>query len=173
MAKHMVKCSICGETFDANENDYVKTHNGRRYAHTYCFEHQEELKTQDQKDREQLEAYIKILLNVEQLNPRIYKSINDYLKQYNYTYKGIFQALVYFYEVKGNDKSKANGSIGIVPYCYQDAFNYFLAMWEAQQKNEVKVINHYKPSVEEITIPRPQVKVTKRKLFSFLDEEEE
>jgi hypothetical protein len=63
MAKHMVKCSICGETFDANEVAYVKTYNGRRYAHTYCFEHQEELKTQDQKDKEQLEAYIKILLN--------------------------------------------------------------------------------------------------------------
>ena len=46
-------------------------------------------------------------------------------------------------------------------------------MWEAQQRNEVKVINHYKPEIEEVTIPRPQVKVTKRKLFSFLDEEEE
>lgn len=175
MAKHMVKCSICGESFDANIVPFVKTYNGRRYAHVECFENQENIKTQDQKDKEQLEAYIKILLDVEQLNPRIYKTLYDYTKNYNFTYKGIFQALVYFYEVKGNDKAKARatGTIGIVPFVYQEAFNYFLALWEAQQKNEVKVITHYKPEVEEVIIPRPQIKkATKRNLFSFLDEEE-
>ena len=172
-AKHMVKCSVCGQPFDANIVPFVKTYNGRRYAHVECFENQENIKTQDQKDKEQLEEYIKVLLNMEQLNPRIYKTIYDYIKQYNFTYKGILQALVYFYEIKGNDKSKANGSIGIVPFVYQESFNYFLALWEAQQRNEVKVINHYKPDVEEVVIPRPQAKTIKRNLFSFLDEEEE
>lgn len=172
MAKqHLVKCSVCGQTFDAETTPYVKTYKGRRYAHVYCVDHKEEVMTQEQKDREQLEIYLRELLQVEQLNPRTYKVLNDYFKLYNYTSKGILQALVYFYEVKGNDKAKITDTIGIVPYVYQDAFNYFLTLWEARQKNEVKAINEYRPDVEEVVIPRPQAKITKRKLFTFLDEE--
>ena len=96
----------------------------------------------------------------------------DYITQYKYTYKGILQALVYFYEIKGNDKSKANGSIGIVPFVYQEAFDYFMVLWEARQKNEVKVISNFKPDVEEVEIPPPRRTVIKRKLFTFLDEED-
>lgn len=172
MAKHIVKCSICGEQFDANAVPFEKTHSGRRYAHTECFNNQENLKTQEQKDKEQLEAYIKELLKVEKLNPRVYKLMYDYITQYKYTYKGILQALVYFYEIKGNDKSKANGSIGIVPFVYQEAFDYFMVLWEARQKNEVKVISNFKPDVEEVEIPPPRRTVIKRKLFTFLDEED-
>lgn len=171
-SKHMVKCSVCGEYFDAETTPYEKTHKGRRYAHVYCIEHRDELISQDQKDKEQLEGYLKEILQVEQLTPRFYKSLNDFIKLYNYTYKGIFQALVYFIEIKQNDKSKITESLGIVPYIYKDAYNYFFALWEARQKNEVKVIDKYKPDVEEVTIPRPQAKVTKRKLFTFLDEDE-
>jgi hypothetical protein len=84
--------------------------------------------------------------------------------------------LVYFYEIKGNSIEKANGGIGIVPYVYQNAFNYYYALWEAQQKIEQKVpiIQEYVPKVVEIRIPNPERKVKKkRNLFSFLDEEEE
>lgn len=171
MARHMVKCSICGEQFDANIIPFEKTHNGHRYAHVECFNHQEELKTQEQKDRERLEEYIKKLFNIEKLNPRLYKTLKQYIDEYNYSYSGILKALTYFYEVKGNDVSKANGGIGIVPYCYQDAYNYYYSLWVARQKNNEKVIHNYEPEILEIVIPSPERKVFKRKLFSFLDEE--
>lgn len=171
MAKHIVKCSICGQQFDANETPYEKTHSGRRYAHKECFENQEKLKTQEQKDKEQLELYIKHLFNSTTINPRTYRLIKQYIDEYNYTYKGIFQALTYFYEVKGNSIDKANGSIGIVPFIYQDAYNYYYSLWLARQRNEEKIIKNYEPAVIEVVIPRPQRKVTKRELFSFLDEE--
>ena len=74
------------------------------------------------------------------------------------------------YEIKGGDKSKANGGIGIVPYVYKDAYNYHYNLWLAQQKNKDVKIELYTPQVKEIVIPRPQRKVKKRQLFTFLDE---
>ena len=61
----------------------------------------------------------------------------------------------------------------IVPYIYQQAYRYYYSLWEAQQKNENKVVQEYVPVVKEIVIPIPERKIKKRKLFAFLDEEEE
>ena len=169
--KHMVKCSICNLTFDANSTPFVKTHNGRRYAHESCYEHREELKTPEQKDFEQLEAYLKQLFQVEKLNARTFQLLTQYVNEYHYTYNGILKAVKFFYEIKKNDISKSNNSIGIVPFCYDDAQRYYYSLWEAQQKNSLKVIEEYKPEVEEIKIAPPERKIVKRKLFSFLDEE--
>ena len=44
LAKHLVKCFYCSETFDANEEDFIKV-NARRYAHRRCAEKQEFEKT--------------------------------------------------------------------------------------------------------------------------------
>ena len=79
---------------------------------------------------------------------------------------------MYFYEIKGKSLDKAQGGIGIVPYIYQDAYNYYYALWEAQQKNKDIVVEQYVPQVKEILIPIPERKTRSRKLFTFLDEEE-
>jgi hypothetical protein len=101
------------------------------------------------------------------------KQINDYKNNQNYSYTGILKALTYFYEVKGNSTEKANGGIGIVPYVYQDAYNYYYHIWMAKQTNEVKPIEQYSaPPARVIVIPPPKRVEKKRKLFSFLDEEE-
>lgn len=172
MAKHLVKCSICGEQFDANEIAYVKT-SSRRYAHASCKEKQDNELTQEEKDKIVLEDYIKKLFNISIITPKIRKQIKDYTENYNFTYSGIHKALVYFFEIKGNSIEKANQGIGIVGYVYKQAFDYYYALWQAQQKNVNKEISDYEPKVVEITIKSPQRKPKKRKLFSFLDKEEE
>jgi hypothetical protein len=93
------------------------------------------------------------------------------MSKYNYTYSGIHRSLEYFYEVKGNSLDKANGGIGIVPFVYQDAYNYYYSLWLAKEKNKLKNIEEFVPKTVEVKIPIPQRKVKKRKLFSFLDEE--
>ena len=100
--------------------------------------------------------------------------VKQYREEYNYTYSGMYKALKYFYEIKGSDVKKANGGIGIIPYIYKQAHDYYYALWEAQQRNEnkVEVIQSYVPQVQEIRIKRPQLKPKKRDLFTFLDEEE-
>ena len=56
-----------------------------------------------------------------------------------YTYKGIQQALYYFFEVEHNSVSKANESIGIVPYVYERAQDYFRKQNNLQEKIATKV----------------------------------
>ena len=143
----------------------------RRYAHLTCALAAENEKSQAEKDKEDLEKYIMELLEEEYISPRVRKQMNGYVDEYNFTYSGMKKALVYFYEVKGNDKSNAKGGIGIIPYVYRDAYNYYYSLWLANQKNEHKVITDYKPVVREVRIPPPQLKPRKRRLFSFFEED--
>ena len=170
--KHIVKCAICGESFDANIEPFVKV-NSKRYAHVECYNQNNNQKTQEQGDLEALENYIKKLFNETYINARIRKQLKIFKDQYNYTYSGILKALIYFFDIKGNSIENANGGIGIVPYIYKEAFDYYYSLWLANQKNENKNIEEYIPIVREIRIPIPQRKFKKRKIFSFLDEEAE
>ena len=121
---------------------------------------------------QELEEYILSLFKIDFIGARIRKQINQYIEEYHYTYSGIRKALYYFYEIKGNSIEKANGGIGIIPYIYNEAYDYFFAIWKAQEVNNNKNIEKYVPSATEIIIKNPERKVKKRKLFSFLDEVE-
>lgn len=136
-----------------------------------CHAAAEANKSQEQKDLEALEAYIKKLFGETTINPRTRKFINQYINEYKYTYSGILKSLVYFFEVQGNSIEKANGSIGIVPYIYDKAFQYYYALWLANQQNENKVMKDYVPTSREVVIRPPQSTVKRRKLFTFLDKE--
>lgn len=169
---HIVTCVYCKQRFDRDKFPYVQV-SARRYAHQECSLTEEQKISKEEQDKIDLENYILKLFKVDYVDARVRKQIKQYREEFNYTYSGIRKALTYFYEVKGNSIEKANGGIGIVPYVYQNAYNYYLALWQAQQKNQDKVLNDYVPRVKEIVIPRPQRKVKKRELFTFLDEEKE
>ena len=73
-------------------------------------------------------------------------------------------------------KEKSYGRIGIVPFIYSEALNYYKALWETQQKNENIVRQQDKAGiipVSEVRIHPPSRRPMrkKRKLFSFLEEE--
>ena len=164
----IVVCAYCKKSFNKKDNEYVKV--GQKYSHKVCAELEDK---REKTDAEKLDIYIMNLYNTDFVSPRIKKQINQFIKDYNYTYSGIHKALIYYYEIKKRPLDTRYTGIGIVPYVYQDAYNYYYALWLAQQKNESKDINKYIPKEWEIHIPVPQRNVKKRKLFSFLDEEEE
>lgn len=168
---HRVKCYYCGHTFDRDKEPFVEV-STRRYAHATCAESAKKSVAQEALDKEELEKYIMGLFKTSFVDPRIQKQIKQYHDEYQYTYSGMRKALIYFYEVKGNSLEKANGGIGILPYIYKKAHDYYYALWQAQQKNDAKVIVEYVPVVKEIVIPNPERNIKKRKLFTFLDEEE-
>lgn len=167
---HFVKCLYCSERFDRDKEEAIAV-NGRRYAHKLCFERHESSKTKEQKDLENLQDYIKKLFNQTYINARVNKQIKDMVDQYNYSYSGMLRSLIYFYEVKGNSLEKANGGIGIVPYIYQDAYNYYYELFMAQERNKDKSIKDYiSPSIE-IVIKSPKRKPRLSNKFNFLDQE--
>lgn len=168
---HRVKCYYCGKTFDRDKEPFVLV-STRRYAHKDCADGAQKSEFQEVKDKEELEAYIMQLFNTDYVDARIQKQIKQYHEEYNFTYSGMRKALIYFYEIKGNSLEKSNGGIGILPYIYKRAHDYYYALWQAQQKNETKEIATFVPKVKEVTILNPQRQVKTRKLFTFLDEEE-
>lgn len=182
---HEVVCSICGQKFDRDKIEAVKT-SARRYAHATCILRNGSLEEQakaeqilaeqakSERDLIALEDYVKKLFNIEDVTRKIKKQINTFHEEYKYTYSGILKSLIYFYEIKGNSLEKSNGGIGIVPYVYDEAKVYYIRIWQAQQINQAKPIEQYiKPQEVIIKISNPvQRKRTRNKLFTFLDEEE-
>ena len=166
---HYVICSKCGKRFDRDKIQAVKS-GARRYAHYDC-DPSGEIVPLPQKDPDliQLEDYIQKLLG-EDYNPaRVKKQIKDYVEEYNYTYSGILKSLVYFYEVKGNSKDKANGGIGIVPFVYKDAYNYYYDLFVAQNSNTHKDVRTITSKIKEVIISPPKIILPKR--FFNLDDE--
>lgn len=171
---HYVVCPICGKRFDRDKAEVVP-YGARRYAHKECSERKEAVEfTQEQKDKKALEEYIMKLFNTDHVEPIVQKQIKKYITENKYTYSGILKALIYFYEIKKGDISKANGRISIVEYIYSDAKRYYYSIWEAQQQNKVKKIEDFqKPKDIEIVIPPPQRVRKRSKLFRFLEEEDD
>ena len=163
-----VTCEYCKKPMSRKDDDCVALGNGK-YAHKGCVEIES---TRELTDQEKLDRYIMQLFKIDYVHQRIQRQINEYMRQYNYTYSGIRKSLYYWYEVKGNSIDRANGGIGIVPYIYNDAYRYFYSLWEAKQKNKDVDVTAYKPDEIVIQIPAPQRNIKKRKLFTFLDEEE-
>ena len=166
---HKVKCYYCNMIFDRDKTVDCVAVSARRYAHLECHINAQSKKSQEEQDLEALEEYILQLLQLENITPRVRKQINDFKAQYNYTYTGMRKALVYFYEVKGNSKDKANGGIGIVPYIYEESYRYFFEQWQRKQKNAELQIDNYVPQSKVVTIVSPKKTPIKKRLFSFLD----
>ena len=172
---HNVKCTVCGCTFDRDKVQAVKS-GARRYAHYSCLPTGElvDLPKKEEKDPDlvALEEYVKKMFNEDYVNARVRKQISDFREEYNYTYSGMLKSLVYFYEVKGNSLEKSNGGIGIIPFVYKDAYNYYLSLYMAQMQNKTKNIKNYTSKTKEITIVPPTIK-KKIKFFDIGEEDNE
>ena len=101
----------------------------------------------------------------------INKQIKDFQKEYQYSLSGMLKSLIWFYEVKGNNPEKSNGGIGIIPYAYQDAYNYYYSLFVAQSQNATVNIQEITNKVKEVVIPPPEIK-TPIRLFNLEDEDD-
>lgn len=163
---HKVKCKYCQETFDRDKEPFVKV-SERRYAHKLCFEQNQAEKTQEEKDLEALEQYIMNLFSEQYIGPRIRKQIKEYKENYNYSYSGMLKTLIWWFEVKGNSVEKANGGIGIIPYIYQQACDYYYALFLAKKANENKDLSYLNKNTKTIHIKPPSTNVKSHKLFQI------
>lgn len=167
---HYCICSVCNVRFDRDKIQAVKS-GGRRYAHYSCMPNGEKVPLpQVDEDLVKLTNYAEQLLGKDYNAARVKKQIKDFKEEYGYSYSGMLKSLIYFYEVKGNSKDKANGGIGIVPFIYNDAYNYYLSLFKANQANINVDIQQYTSKTKEITIKPPSVRVIKH-FFKFLEED--
>lgn len=170
MAKAIVKCLYCGVQFDRLAEPCVKIKT--RYAHEQCAKEHEEKIPQEKKDEEALKDYIKEKFKENANWALINKQLKTYISSGDYTYKGILKTLQYWYDLKHNDISKAKGGLGIIPYVYGQALDYYYNLYLAQQVNEGKDISVITQS-REITIRYPERKTKPFKLHNLEDIEED
>ena len=173
---HYCICSVCGVKFDRDRIQAVKS-GGRRYAHYTCKPDGEIVPlpaNQIDEDMVKLMDYIKKIYGDKANWALIKKQIKDYTTIDGYSTSGILKSLVYFYDVKKNNieasVEKSNGGIGIVKYCYKDAYNYYYDLFIANNINKDKDIQEITSKVREITIKPPERPAQKR-FFKFLDDE--
>ncbi|AXF52457.1 MAG: hypothetical protein [Caudoviricetes sp.] len=172
---HNVICQLCRTKFDRDKEPWVEM-SPMRYAHKVCAD-RAGIKiipeSQEEKDLKELELYIKKLLNEQYINANVRKQIMQFRKEYGYSYTGILKCLKYWYDIKGNPKSKANHNIGIVPYIWNQAKDYYYMLYLANNLNADKEISDFKPKIKNISIPRPQHPKKRIKLFELGDGEDD
>ena len=78
--------------------------------------------------------------------------------------------VVTFFDLKGNGIQEANGGIGIIPYVYDEAKEYYYQIWLANTANMGKNLRDYLPKTKEVVITVP--KRQRRNLFPILEESE-
>ena len=92
------------------------------------------------------------------------KLAERYVKENHYTYSGMLKTLKWYYEKQGNSIEKSNGSIGIIPYIYKQASEYYFALYKAQLVNQEKDFSNFtmnKEKIVNIESPRTYVKPPK------------
>ena len=153
-----VKCLYCGEKFNRNNPKIkVKKVNERRYAHFECWEKHLNNMTQEEKDIENFFEYVKNLYK-EDYNYLLTKRLAErYVKENKYTYSGMLKTLKWYYEIQNNSIEKAKGTIGIIPYIYNEALKYYYNLYKIQLLNKNK--DKYNIQTREIEIESPRVYV--------------
>ena len=177
MAAHMVKCLYCGKMFDAQEDGkdtvWFKPRKNR-YAHIECGKQQEATMTQEEKDYDKLYRYVKDNQKENFDYVKFKKIVEAWHKEYNFTYNGMYYTLVYFYEVRKNSKQKfIDGSIGIIPFCYKDAQNYYYNIYIASQRAGTGSYDATKERIVEIEPPTAKQKMPKLFNLDMEDDDEE
>ena len=167
---HNVKCKICGKTFDRDRIQAVKV-SANRYAHYHCFPDGELVPLPNPIDEDllKLEQYAEELLGEDFNLARVRKQNKNFKETYDYSYSGMLKTLKWFYEIKGNPKEKANGGIGIIPFVYKDALNYYYNLYLAKIANED--VGEIKITIKEIEIESPEVHRRPPRLFNVGEDE--
>ena len=175
----IVHCRVCNGEIDRNTTeegkDWIMRSKGWFY-HTDCYNSwvAEKDNLHASKGNEEWLDYTWEFLTKEMLMEidfiKFKKQWESYLKK-NMTAKGIYFSLKYYYDIQKAPRNKAKGGIGIVPYVYDEACQYYYALYLAQLVNQEKNIEEYKPTERIISIFSPRTYIKKRKLFN-LDEEE-
>lgn len=91
------------------------------------------LTEEESKQKRSLISYIEELFG-EKANAKTYTQIKNLMRDYPYfTYVGLEQSIRFFYKIKENPIT--NQGLGIVPYVYDQAQEYFKNLGEVQSHN--------------------------------------
>lgn len=152
----IVHCRVCKKPIDRNkltENiDWVMPSKNWFY-HIDCYKTWCEGKSnyKDITKKETQEEYLENIkyylykdLKINVNFSKLTQQIQTFLKR-GYTLKGILFTLIYFYDIQKGSIDKSQGGIGIVPYVYEDAKQY----WIEQTTKQYDILNIIEKQIEQ------------------------
>ncbi len=156
----LVHCRICKQPIDREiDTDWImKSRNF--YYHKSCYNNWRE------SDHSNDEAYIELIYDYISHDLKINYDYflceaqrKKFLKENKMTNKGILFSLKYFYEVQKGDREKSHGGIGIVPYIYKEACEY----WVERERRNKGIVEKIEQQMREAKDRRHRVVKAKRK----------
>lgn len=175
MAYKKVKCRYCGEYFDKENTPCMN--NGTWYYHKECYEKkkkEDENKEKKKEYKEKIHKKISEVCGDSYLKAKVNKQIKQFVEE-GMKESGIYNTLVYWYDIKNNSPANANGGIGIVPYVYKEAADYWIKNNLRKKINdnlssekidrEIKNRDNY----NRISIKKGHIKKPKRVVYFNLD----
>lgn len=140
-------CKYCSQRFDIDKEPYE--HIGNRYAHAEC--HEKFLMLSEVKEKiHKMMANLTPLYNPARINNEIKKFKDQGLDE-----EIIYKTLVYWYDVTKHTAERSYGGIGIVPYVYKEAVEYFNKIEQAQRDNANVNMEDYVPIEKDTYIVKP------------------
>jgi len=150
-----VKCPKCGEY---NEKIVTILYNKRYYCEA-CFEATKNAVKQETDDYKILISYVCSIYNITIPDGLMFKQIKEFKDTFGYSYKGMKTTLHYFYEIlEGNDTGNSRG-LGIIPYVYKDAVDFYKTKKSIKDSltkvdmdelnNDIKIITINKKSIKQ------------------------
>lgn len=167
----LLQCRICkrrdiDKSTQQEDIDYIR--HGNCYWHKECYEERERRRKKIDIHDENSDSfwkdaaynYLKREIKIEVTNI-FFLQWEQYMKSTNpfYSAKGIYFALLYFYEIKKGNKDKSNGGIGIVPYIYEESRTY----WYGREKKQQGIVADIERQMREAEHRQKKV-VTKKSI---------
>lgn len=128
--KNLRKCLYCGKDVDISNEEY-RMPRTNRYAHLKCYN---DCYNPDEEFISLIYKFLKEEVKISFDYPQCEKQRIHFITKLGYTNEGILNALKYFYLIKKNSPEKAGNRIGIVPYVYDEAKEYYNNLKQKQKK---------------------------------------
>lgn len=139
-------CRLCHKIIEKKDQNIIKR-SEKYYYHKECFDNFVNMYTikTDNEWKDLIFYLIKNLLKKDYNFFQIEKQINKMLNNNNFTVKGIYYSLYWFYIINNNQYNEKYG-IGIVPYIYDQALQYWVDV-DNKQKDILKQMNKIKDNI--------------------------
>lgn len=108
-------------------------------------------------EKKQYYQYLRELIN-DELSAKVYALTDQYISRYSFTFKEMYQTLVYLHEIV--EKDLVGDIVGLIPYYYDQARNYYKSVERVAEINkDVDLAQMYKEKTITIQPKKRKIKL--------------
>jgi len=108
-------------------------------------------------EKKQYYQYLRELIN-DELSAKVYALTDQYISRYSFTFKEMYQTLVYLHEII--EKDLVGDIVGLIPYYYDQAKSYYRSVEQVAEINkDADLSQMYKEKKIVIQPPKRKIKL--------------